>query len=1409
MELRLTLLAEPTTASAGPVDLALRVPPGTCLDDVHEEICDVALDDARLSPDGWYVAEQRLSRSARLGDPPLLEGAVLSREPTSTPAPGILLHLDVLGGPDAGATYHLTPGEHVVGRGAGCEVRIADPLMSRRHVVISVRPEGLVVRETGSANGSTVAGLRVPSTGCPLPVGAHLVIGSSALVASRDSVEPGSCRPGGDGRLLHNRPPRPLLPPTVGETVQVPHAPSEQRSGRPPWAALAAPLFTAAVLLAGGVRGTMLLFVAVSPLVAVVAVVGGMLPRALRRRRERARWAQECASASVRLREALEREHKARQCAAPDLAHISRVALSRATGLYERGPGDDDFLAVRWGLGRAAAHTHLAGGTPETHIAVTAGTPLEIADAPLTSSLAQQGVVGCAGPRDRVLALARAIIVQVAALHGPRDVEIIVLAPSATSSVWTWTRWLPHLRRDLTTVADLAGLVDGRLESGPRAEQIRPHVMVVLDQARGLRDQPGLERVLAHGPGVGVLALCLEDDPADLPPECRSTALIDGPAGTLVEIASSAGCARGVTDGLTAARAEQVARALAPVVQLVGGEGGRLPERVVLLDLLPTGAVNPSTLASSWRRGSGRPRAVVGSTRTGPLCIDLHVDGPHALVAGTTGSGKSEFLRTLVASLALTCSPDDLTFLLVDYKGGSAFGECADLPHVAGMVTDLDPAESRRALASLTAELRRRERALAQCGARDLDDLRASHPDDPALPRLVIVVDEFATLVDELPDFVPGLVGLAQRGRSLGIHLVLATQRPSGVVSADIRANASLRIALRLSADEAREVVGSPSAAAIPATTPGRAVIRTASGLHEVQLAHVGGPGPARGRVEVLGKANLDAPVGRTGSLDVVVAATQAAAELLGVPAAIRPWLSPLPSVVAHSRLPAPGGRPGGAVEPPHEARSVAFALADEPGLQRRATVTLDLSGGDHLAVVGGPRSGRTTTLRTLIGAAVEAMSPEHLHLHALDAGGGLAFLSRLPHTGSVIPVTDAVRADRLMQRLIEDIATRRAAGSEAAGSGAAGGADATALIVDGWESWAAAWEAVEHGRGIEAMLTVLRDGPAVGVTALVTGGRGLLSGRLASAMPRRLLLSLPDRADVALAGLRPADLPSRMPPGRALLDDGREVQVAVIGGVPESQAEIDEVVRWADRWPPQVTGPRPLRLLPLPRSVDLAALGPSLAGARTVVLGVGGDGAQPQHLDISADGVVIAGPARSGRSTALRVVARGLVAAGRSVAVVAPRGGPVTADPGIVVLGHDCASVPPGIDVVLVDDVEMVQSVATQEWLRQLVVARGESGAPVVVLAGDTDAMLTSFSGPVAALRRRRPDGILLAPRSPSDGEVLGVRAPRGLPPGPPGRGLLVRNGGCVPVQVAAPPRPPGSLRTEQEDPTTQGAAA
>src|SRR5215475_974860 len=326
----------------------------------------------------------------------------------------------------------------------------------------------------------------------------------------------------------------------------------------------------------------------------------------------------------------------------------------------------------------------------------------------------------------------------------------------------------------------------------------------------------------------------------------------------------------------------------------------------------------------SWPGGTP---AGVGASYDGPFGIDMRKDGPHGLVAGTTGSGKSELLQTIVASLAVANRPDEMTFVLVDYKGGSAFKDCVQLPHTVGMVTDLDAHLVERALVSLSAELTRREHILADAGAKDIEDYQflldrerraGGRQRLEPMPRLLIVIDEFASMARDLPDFVTGLVNIAQRGRSLGIHLILATQRPSGVVSADIRANTNLRIALRVTDTvESADVIEAPDAAHITKATPGRAYVRLGhASLIPFQSARVGGrrPGTAAAVTDRpwlapvgwadLGRPEPARPAARLREqeeitdLKVLVEQVQRAVRGLHIPPQHSPWLPALPASV-------------------------------------------------------------------------------------------------------------------------------------------------------------------------------------------------------------------------------------------------------------------------------------------------------------------------------------------------------------------------------------------------------------------------------------------------------------------------------------------------------------------------------
>ncbi|WP_345714232.1 FtsK/SpoIIIE domain-containing protein, partial [Kineococcus glutinatus] len=776
----------------------------------------------------------------------------------------------VTGGADAGRTALLGPGAHLLGRAPG-PVRIADAGLSRHHVRVHVPAGGgpLEVEDAGSTNGSWLedAGWRRELAGRGVLAGARLVVGDSTLQGDPPPAPPAASAPDGEGHVLVNRAPR-LREAVQERALRLPAAPVAPVRAGPPWLAATVPLVLAVV--------TALLW---SPLALLLGLAGPVLllgqwwgdARAARRRHAVAEQGCEAERAAVlaEVSAALAAEHTRLHAAAPDAAAVLAVVRGPGLRLWERGGGDHDALELRVGTGDAPATTCTLDGVP----------PL-LRGVPVTVRLGEVGVLGVSGPRRLVLGSARFLVGQVAAWHAPAAVALVVVSAAheeEAAADWGWAAWLPHARAPLgpgpdqvaTRTTGLAGAAEvvqelravlaARGPGGRSRVAAVPRVVVVLDGAAALRSVPGVADVLREGPAAGVCVVCLDEDAARLPPECAAVLEVDGTGGEAPDGTPEGGARLRVSgqevrsvrvDGVEAWWAQACARALAPLRDATPSAATAvLPRTCHLVDLLRhvPFAVDPldaASVAARWASPPPAPVVPLGDDGAGPLLVDLAADGPHALVAGTTGAGKSELLQTLVAGLAATHPPDRLQFVLVDYKGGSAFAECATLPHCAGLVTDLDEHLGRRALRSLSAEVRRRERLLRAAGARDLAELHA-RTDPSSLARLVVVVDEFRVLAEELPDFVGGLVRLAAVGRSLGVHLVLATQRPAGVVSADIRANTNLRIALRVQdRADAEDVVGSPAPALLDERVPGRAVLRTGGRLTTLQVARVAASAP-------------------------------------------------------------------------------------------------------------------------------------------------------------------------------------------------------------------------------------------------------------------------------------------------------------------------------------------------------------------------------------------------------------------------------------------------------------------------------------------------------------------------------------------------------------------------------------
>ncbi len=968
----------------------------------------------------------------------------------------------------------------------------------------------------------------------------------------------------------------------------------------------------------------------------------------------------------------------------------------------------------------------------------------ELPAAPVTVDLRRAGVLGLAGEEGAVLGATRWLVAQVAVWHSPASARIVLITAGGGAEDWHWLRWLPHSRgdgpgdplvsagNDQTTredrVRELLRLLDSRMGADDRlgvSDRVwTPAVVVVLDGARVLRSLPGVPRLLKEGPDHGIYTIAVDRDSTRLPEEGKAELAFepDSGVGATLRVQGSPPRTGVLVDQLSPARAERVARHLCPLRD-AGGEqdGATLPATARLVDLLGIDLDRPEEVQARWESGGRSTRAAVGVSIDGVFSLDLKRDGPHGLVAGTTGSGKSEFLQTLVASLAVANRPDAIEFVLIDYKGASAFADCAALPHTVGMVTNLDGRETQRALASLDAELRRREMRLREIGAPDVDaawELDRAGAAAAGLSRLVLVIDEFAELVQELPDFVTGLVRIARVGRSLGVHLILATQRPAGVVTGEIKANTGLRVALRMEdPGDSMEVLEAPDAARISRSVPGRAYARVGGGGTMVAFQAARVSARRRGsRAGLRAPRVLPAPWSRLGyplparpasdddrgtatDLYGLVRCVTEAAKAKGLGGGNPPWLPPLPELIGTDRLsrggpliPAPPATlTAGGVAP------VAYGLEDRPAEQAQVPASFDVTSGAHLAVIGSARSGRTTLLRTLAAGLAAVNAPADVQLYALDFGnGGLLPLAELPHCGAVVRRAEGDRVERLVARLVveldrrQEYLARRGFGDieeQRANVPSAERLPYQVLLVDRWEGMAAGYADDATDVLTTGLARLVREGGAAGMRVVVSGDRVLLTDRLVAQIDDRLVLRLSDREDYRLAGLNPRQVPPEPLPGRAVRAEwGLEVQVAVVDrpGVPtDSSAQAQaEAVRTIAAVARQRHGERPLPRPPLrveilPSAVTISHLAQLLndgpyggpgggpggqAGPLWVPLGVGGDEAIVYGVDLKMlGGFVIGGPPRSGRSSALAAMASWIASHGGDVAVVTPRPSPLS----------------------------------------------------------------------------------------------------------------------------------------------------
>ncbi|MBA0051891.1 type VII secretion protein EccCa [Streptomyces sp. AJS327] len=1178
--------------------------------------------------------------------------------------------------------------------------------------------------------------------------------------------------------------------------------------------------------------------------------------------------------------------------------------VAEGSRVWERRPVDGDFGQVRVGLGTQRLATALV--TPETAPVdelepLTAGAMHQFVNVhgtlsglPLAVSLRAFYHLTLSGRPDSVHDSARALVCSLAALHSPDDLVIAVGAGPGAVERWEWVKWLPHAqdpgaldgagsRRLISDdVGELEAALASRLEGRPRfsaggppvVEQ--PHVLLLLD---GASVPP--TSLLAGAEGLQGVTVA-EIVPGEIDRDRGGLSVVVRPGE--LSLASGHGMVyEGTPDALSPEEAEALARQLAPL--RMGSGGGAADEPLLanleFTDLLGLGDAATVDVNRTWRprAQAQRLRVPIGVGEGGsPVMLDLKEAaqdgmGPHGLCVGATGSGKSELLRTLVLGLAVTHSSETLNFVLADFKGGATFAGMADMPHVAAVITNLadDLTLVDRMGDSIRGELNRRQEMLRDAGnyanIHDYEKARAAGAPLAPVPSLVLVIDEFSELLSAKPDFIDMFIQIGRIGRSLGVHLLLASQRLEEGRLRGLETYLSYRIGLRtFSAAESRAALDVPDAFHLP-SVPGSGLLKFGTEeLTRFKAAYVSGvyrspaesghapagPAPARRQPVLFTAAPVPLPrpepaddrgVPAPGAppeddaladtvLDVVVRRLEGQ----GAPAH-QVWLPPLDSPpTLDELLPGLGEFEGLGFTQPEADRparlTIPLGVVDKPFEQRRDVLHSDFSGAaGHMLVLGGPRSGKSTLLRTLITAFALTHTPREVQFYGLDfGGGGMVSVAGLPHVGGVASRLDPERVRRTVAEVagvlarreeffrtegVDSMDTYRRRRAQGQFSGQQFGD--VFLVIDGWGSFRQDYDELH-----EVVTDLAARGLGYGVHVVVSASRSMeVRANLKDQLMNRLELRLGDTLDSELDRKVAANVPAGMP-GRGQSPGKLHFMAAVprADGTPSddnlSEATEALVRSVSDAWPHQPAPP--VRLLPrhipaeeLPRGGEFPERG--------VAFGLDERNLAPVHVDFETDPFfLVFGESESGKSAVLRLLARQIAdrytpQEARIVAIDYRRGlldglpkdhllvyAPTSSgmeDHMGAVRDLMVARTPP-TDItpqqlrerswwsgprmfLLVDDYELVSASSGNPLdvlIDQLPYAR-DIGVHLIVARNANGASRSTYEPFMRTVRELGAQGLILS-GDPMEGELLGNVRPR---PMPPGRGAFVSRKRGVPL--------------------------
>ncbi len=782
-----------------------------------------------------------------------------------------------------------------------------------------------------------------------------------------------------------------------------------------------------------------------------------------------------------KINEIREEEIEAYQYNYPSVNQIEAMISRYNSRIYERSINDDDFLMFTVGSQKdnVSFSIECSYDEPELEYDELRQEAKEIKESlsiienkPVVVDM-KKAHIGLVGEKSIIHEQLKLIIAQLAFFHSYHDLQIVMIYDSTYDNEFKWMRWYPHVKlqslnmygiinsekmRDqvLGSIYQMLKERKNKLEENKKETSFFPHYVFIIDEPKLIMDHSIMEYLEKEGSILGFSIIYTTFRQANLPENIGTIVELNhSEEGTLLLNEKEVVKQKMQLNRASGIDFEMMARNLG-VLEHEQGMSAHIPEQITFFDMYGIEQANQLNIKRRWKNSKAYQSLAVPLGARGNndyLYLNLHekAHGPHGLVAGTTGSGKSEIIQSYILSLAVNFHPYEVGFLLIDYKGGGMAGMFAGMPHLLGTITNLDGSESMRALASIKSELARRQRIFNEFNVNHINSysklFRSGEAKEP-IPHLFLISDEFAELKKEQPEFMKELVSAARIGRSLGIHLILATQKPSGIVDDQIWTNSRFKLALKVQNEsDSKEILKTPDAAFI--TQPGRAYLQVGNNeIYELFQSAWSGAAYSEeqktltvdNRVYVindLGQGELlnGEPIVSTEpeqllktQLDVVVEELKKNFDELKIAPVRKPWLPPLPyQMVSPCTIDTDMDIESREGEERKLDLEIPIGMADIPEEQQQCEYSLNLCKDGNIAFFAASGYGKTTFLQTVILSLALKNSVDNLNFYVFDFGNNaLIPMKGLPHVSDYITVDDNERMSKFVRIIKEEIQVRK-----------------------------------------------------------------------------------------------------------------------------------------------------------------------------------------------------------------------------------------------------------------------------------------------------------------------------------------------------------------------------------------------